>query len=204
MAKQTINIGTTADDGTGETLRSALDKTNDNFDELYTDVGALEVSVGDLETDVTSLDSELSAFSEIVEVPDASTFTVLSTHKNKTLWINQTEDITFTLPSGLGEDFQVGIVGYTEFEVAFTVGGGLTLSPTGYTLVGLDGIPVALALVYRNSVWTVIGPESPTVVMVVYDAGWPATRPNAENVLAVGHTVAPTWLTADDAWLEAV
>lgn len=35
MAKQTINIGTIADDGTGDPLRTAFDKTNDNFDELY-------------------------------------------------------------------------------------------------------------------------------------------------------------------------
>lgn len=35
MAKQTINIGTSANDGTGDPLRTAFDKTNDNFDELY-------------------------------------------------------------------------------------------------------------------------------------------------------------------------
>jgi hypothetical protein len=36
MAKQTIGIGTTANDGTGDTLRNAFDKTNQNFTELYT------------------------------------------------------------------------------------------------------------------------------------------------------------------------
>jgi hypothetical protein len=35
MAKQTINIGTTANDGTGDPLRVAFDKANDNFNELY-------------------------------------------------------------------------------------------------------------------------------------------------------------------------
>ena len=35
MAKQTINIGTTANDGTGDPLRTAFDKANDNFTELY-------------------------------------------------------------------------------------------------------------------------------------------------------------------------
>lgn len=35
MAKQTINIGAAANDGTGDPLRSAFDKCNDNFDELY-------------------------------------------------------------------------------------------------------------------------------------------------------------------------
>jgi hypothetical protein len=36
MAQQTISIGTTANDGTGDTLRDAFDKANDNFTELYT------------------------------------------------------------------------------------------------------------------------------------------------------------------------
>lgn len=35
MAKQTIGIGTVANDGTGDSLRDAFDKINDNFDEIY-------------------------------------------------------------------------------------------------------------------------------------------------------------------------
>jgi hypothetical protein len=35
MAKQTIGIGSSANDGTGDPLRTAFDKINDNFDELY-------------------------------------------------------------------------------------------------------------------------------------------------------------------------
>lgn len=35
MAKQTINIGTSANDGTGDPLRTAMDKTNDNINEVY-------------------------------------------------------------------------------------------------------------------------------------------------------------------------
>ena len=35
MAKQNINIGSTANDGTGDDLRTAGDKMNDNFTELY-------------------------------------------------------------------------------------------------------------------------------------------------------------------------
>lgn len=39
MAQQIINIGTTANDGTGDPLRTAFDKCNDNFTELYTSGG---------------------------------------------------------------------------------------------------------------------------------------------------------------------
>jgi hypothetical protein len=41
MAKQTINIGSAANDGTGSTLRAAFDITNDNFTELYDGTGGL-------------------------------------------------------------------------------------------------------------------------------------------------------------------
>tara|TARA_R110000823_G_scaffold220539_2_gene349196 strand:+ start:4378 stop:4641 length:264 start_codon:yes stop_codon:yes gene_type:complete len=36
MGQQSINIGSTANDGTGDTLRDGGDKINDNFTELYT------------------------------------------------------------------------------------------------------------------------------------------------------------------------
>jgi len=39
MAKQTINIGSIANDGTGSTLRAAGDLVNDNFNEIYTAIG---------------------------------------------------------------------------------------------------------------------------------------------------------------------
>jgi hypothetical protein len=39
MAKQTINIGTVPDDDSGDTIRNAFDKCNDNFTELYDGLG---------------------------------------------------------------------------------------------------------------------------------------------------------------------
>ena len=39
MSKQAVNIGTTANDGTGSPLRSAFDFINDNTDELYNLLG---------------------------------------------------------------------------------------------------------------------------------------------------------------------
>jgi hypothetical protein len=39
MAKQTINIGASPNDGTGTPLRTAFDYTNQNFTELYTATG---------------------------------------------------------------------------------------------------------------------------------------------------------------------
>jgi hypothetical protein len=41
MAKQTVNIGSVPNDGTGDPLRTAMDKINDNFDEVYRAVGGV-------------------------------------------------------------------------------------------------------------------------------------------------------------------
>jgi hypothetical protein len=55
MAKQVIGIGTSANDGSGDTIRAGGDKINDNFDEIYTLLGT-----------GTALTSGLSATSSVV------------------------------------------------------------------------------------------------------------------------------------------
>ena len=57
MAKQTINIGTVANDGTGDPLRTAFDKVNDNFTELYSD-DAGDVNSVNGQTGVVTLDTD--------------------------------------------------------------------------------------------------------------------------------------------------
>lgn len=44
MAKATINVGTNADDGTGDSLRAAFVKVNDNFTEVYDELGGTSLS----------------------------------------------------------------------------------------------------------------------------------------------------------------
>ena len=44
MAKLTINVGTNQDDGTGDLLRAAFVKVNDNFTELYDEFGGTSLS----------------------------------------------------------------------------------------------------------------------------------------------------------------
>lgn len=76
MAKQPIDIGAAPNDGSGDTLRSAFIKTNENFDELYLkhfDTVVVVKSVSDLasidSTKVYLLDGELDLGSTTIEVP---------------------------------------------------------------------------------------------------------------------------------------
>ena len=46
MAKQTLNKGSSANDGTGDTLRVGAQKINENFTELYNLLGGSSLSSG--------------------------------------------------------------------------------------------------------------------------------------------------------------
>ena len=54
MTRQNINVGSAANDGTGDTLRSAGLKINQNFQEVYTQLGG---DSSTLSTKVNIIDS---------------------------------------------------------------------------------------------------------------------------------------------------
>ena len=62
MAKQTINIGSSADDGTGTTIRAGGDLINDNFNEIYK---AFSSDGSNLSTTVLTIVDESSTESSI-------------------------------------------------------------------------------------------------------------------------------------------
>jgi len=63
MAKQTINIGTSANKGDGDPLRTAFQKINSNFSEVYDTIGGgtitTAVNDNDTETVITAVDSNI-------------------------------------------------------------------------------------------------------------------------------------------------
>ena len=88
MAQQTINIGTTANDGTGDPIRTAFDKSNDNFTELYNGAGGVadgavttvkladdNVTFAKLENRYTVLSALGSGTSFSLDFSSATTFT---------------------------------------------------------------------------------------------------------------------------------
>lgn len=52
MAQQTINIGTNPNDGTGDKLRVAFQKVNNNFTELYATSGNANVNLTSISSNV--------------------------------------------------------------------------------------------------------------------------------------------------------
>jgi hypothetical protein len=103
MARQTLNRGTVANDGTGDTLRTAAQKINENFGELYTAIGGDEATAtvrltaagvefeGQAPDDHETVLSAEPTADRAVVIPDASGTLVLDTDTqtltNKTILV---------------------------------------------------------------------------------------------------------------------
>lgn len=80
MAKQIINTGTTANDGTGDPLRTSFTKTNTNFNEIYNAVGNgttltnLINNAGEIE--LVGVPNKISfTYANFASLPNATNFT---------------------------------------------------------------------------------------------------------------------------------
>jgi len=100
MARAIIAVGSAGNDGTGDTLRAGAIKINDNFSELYSDVGALKLqnadSVGALNIEGITFDQRAVVFIGEDSVGDGD---------NNETFLNATEptkDNTITLPDSSG------------------------------------------------------------------------------------------------------
>src|SRR6056300_607319 len=111
MAKQTINIGTIANDGTGSTLRAAGDLVNDNFNEIYTAIG-----------DGTTLNSDILTAS--------STHTLTNKSGNISQWTNdngyitsvtETNDLTSSVTWANVPDANITQSSVTQHEAALSI-----------------------------------------------------------------------------------
>tara|TARA_S200002703_G_scaffold120772_1_gene106603 strand:+ start:247 stop:753 length:507 start_codon:yes stop_codon:yes gene_type:complete len=145
MAKQVINIGTTANDGTGDPLRTAFDKVNDNFTELYSDdagdVGSIIGGTG-LEVDSATGDVTVSISD------DGVTYTQMGT-----------EFTTAAVISASAVDFSSAAV-FTKTLTAATT---LTLSNVSTGMVKDLVITGDYTLTLPSSVKTITGTYDGTV-----------------------------------------
>ena len=79
MAKQAIGIGSSANDGTGDTLRAGADKINDNFNEVYAALGNGSTLTDIIDSngviDVSSGANKIVFYySALSDLPSASTY----------------------------------------------------------------------------------------------------------------------------------
>jgi hypothetical protein len=136
MAQQTLNIGSTANDGTGDTLRAAMDKVNDNFNEIYASPLFVE--------DITISGNEIRANrsnDSLVFSPSGTgsiVFPALTIHENE-IRATRSNDPIVLVPGGSASvhvsDLRIGNNGISTSTAS---GSNLTLSPAGTGEVTID------------------------------------------------------------------
>jgi hypothetical protein len=127
MAKQTINIGTTANDGTGDPIRAAFGKVNDNFTEIYT-----------ANTGVNTGDQNLSAYATTAAVAagyqpldsDLTAISALTTTAYGRALLSTADAATLRSAIGVGQTDAPTFAGLTSTG-AVLARGGLNLSGDG-------------------------------------------------------------------------
>ena len=130
MARQTINIGTTANDGTGDPLRTAFDKINDNFAELYGTDGDSNTLAGNLDINGHNIISSRS--NEDIRILPAGTGGVIaSAVRIAGTTISSDDSTQITIAENVQTTGTLNVTGATS------LGTSLTLA-TGATVTGID------------------------------------------------------------------
>ncbi len=86
MAKQDLNIGASPNDGTGDPLRDAMDKVNDNFGDLYTALGGntpANIVTGGV-IDYTGSNKLTFLYTDLSDLPAASSYHGMFAHVHNT------------------------------------------------------------------------------------------------------------------------
>lgn len=116
MSQEVINIGAIADDGTGDTIRRAGIKINNNFTELYADP-LVGTTLGFLENEISSTESN----ADIVLKPSGTgsvLFPAIRINDNNIEGTRSNEDIKF-IPSGSGK-LVIDGVGFSGTSITAT------------------------------------------------------------------------------------
>lgn len=189
MAQQTINIGTTANDGTGDPLRTAFDKVNDNFTELYTDdagdVNSVNGATGVVVLDTDDISEGSSNLYNATHTGDVTGSTAL-TIANDAVSYEKIDD-EFTTSDALTAAATVNV----DFDAAQV----FTLTPTSATTLNITnpkvGITKAIIVTGAGSSYTLaftVGGASGTFNLIAGEYDDTSSTKNFIQILCVSST----------------
>ena len=136
MARQAINIGSSANDGTGDPLRTAFDKINDNFVELYGTDDDSKTLANNLDVNGHNIISSRS--NEDIKILPAGTGGVIaSAVRIAGTTISSDDSSLININEGLVVDGTLNVSGAATITGATTLSTSLALA-TGATVTGID------------------------------------------------------------------
>ena len=129
MSKQTINVGTNQDDGTGDSLRAAFVKVNENFTEVYNELGG--VALSNIKMTGSTITTDTSNSGIIIDPQGSGTITLTG---NTTL--TGTLDVSGALsPASLAVTAGATVGGDLGVTGTLTAG---TFAPSSITISGVS------------------------------------------------------------------
>ena len=137
MAQQSINIGSAANDGTGDPLRTAFDKINDNFTELYGSTAEANDLIedsspqlgGDLDVNGRRITSARSN-EDIILLPNGTGGVVASAVRIAGTTLSADDSSLITIAEGFQVNGATNIDGAVTATSTVAVTGATTLSST--------------------------------------------------------------------------
>ena len=136
MARQAINIGSSANDGTGDPLRTAFDKINDNFIELYGTDNDINTLDADLNVNTHAITTGVTN-GDITITPNGTGSIKLGAMKFNGTTLSSDDSTIININEGLVVDGTANISGATTLGGTLTVATSLALA-TGATVTGID------------------------------------------------------------------
>ena len=176
MAQQTVGIGSSANDGTGDPLRTAFTKINENFTELYA---------------TTGMDTDKGI--------DINANTITSTSTNEDIIIDPNGTGKIELAADVEIDNGININGSTI--TALTTNGDITITPNGTGGVVLDSIKVTeneIAATNTNDDLKLSAAGTGNVVMGAIRINGSQISSDDSNAIQIKETLQVDNLSSDD------
>ena len=127
MARQNINIGSSANDGTGDPLRTAFDKINDNFVELYGSDNDINTLDANLDVNTFAITTGVTN-GDITVTPNGTGSIKLGALKFNGTTISSDDSTIVNINEGLVVDGTASISGAATLSTSLALASGATVT----------------------------------------------------------------------------
>ena len=135
MARQNINIGSSANDGTGDPLRTAFDKINDNFVELYGSDNDINTLDANLDVNTFAITTGVTN-GDITVTPNGTGSIKLGAMKFVGTTMSSDDSTQITIAENIQTTGTLNVAGAATITGATTLSTSLTLA-SGATVTGI-------------------------------------------------------------------